>query len=93
MLVNLASNEYFKSVKADKLQARISTTVFKEERNGEYKMITFFAKKARGLLSRYIIRNRLADPEEIRGFDLEDYRFNEALSGADRPVFTRSSKH
>ena len=59
------------------------------ERNGEFKMITFFAKKARGLMSRYIIRNRLADPEDIRGFDLEDYRYNEALSGADRPVFTR----
>ena len=93
VLVNLASNEYFKSVKADKLEARIITPVFKEERNGEYRMITFFVKKARGLMSRYIIRNRLADPEEIRGFDLEDYRYNDALSGADRPVFTRSSKH
>ena len=93
VLVNLASNEYFKSVKADKLQARIITPVFKEERNGEYRMISFFAKKARGLMSRYIIRNRLADPDDIRGFDLEDYRYNDALSGADRPVFTRSSKH
>ena len=91
VLVNLASNEYFKSVKAGKLQARIITPVFKEKRNGEFKMITFFAKKARGLMSRYIIRNRLADPEDIKGFDLEDYRYNEALSGADRPVFTRSS--
>ena len=91
VLVNLASNEYFKSVKADKLEARIITPVFKEDRNGEFKMITFFAKKARGLMSRYIIRNRLADPEEIRGFDLEDYRYNDALSSADRPVFTRSS--
>ena len=91
VLVNLASNEYFKSVKAGKLQARIITPVFKEKRNGEFKMITFFAKKARGLMSRYIIRNRLADPEDIKGFDLEDYRYNEALSSADRPVFTRSS--
>ena len=91
VLVNLASNEYFKSVKAGKLQARIITPVFKEKRNGEFKMITFFAKKARGLMSRYIIRNRLADPEDIKGFDLEDYRYNDALSSADRPVFTRSS--
>ena len=91
VLVNLASNEYFKSVKAGKLQARIITPVFKEKRNGEFKMITFFAKKARGLMSRYIIRNRLPDPEDIKGFDLEDYRYNEALSSADRPVFTRSS--
>ncbi len=92
VLVNLASNEYFKSVKADKLQARIITPVFKEERNGAFKMITFFAKKARGLMSRYIIRKRLVDPEDIKGFDLEDYRYNEALSGTDRPVFTRRSR-
>ena len=91
VLVNLASNEYFKSVKPEQLASRIITPVFKEERNGKYMFISFFAKKARGLMSRYIIRNRLADPEEIRGFDLEDYRYNEALSGADRPVFTRSS--
>ena len=44
-------------------------------------------------MSRYIIRNRLADPDDIRDFDLEDYRYNDALSGADRPVFSRSSKH
>ena len=67
VLVNLASNEYFKSVKADKLEARIITPVFKEERNGEFKMITFFVKKARGLMSRYIIRNRLADPGGNQG--------------------------
>ena len=91
VLVNLASNEYFKSVKAGKLQARIITPGFKEKRNGEFKMITFFAKKARGSMSRYIIRNRLAEPEDIKGFDLEDYRYNDALSSADRPVFTRSS--
>ena len=92
VLVNLASNEYFKSVKAEELEARIITPVFKEKRNGEYKMISFFAKKARGLMSRYIVRNRLADPDDIRGFDLEDYQYNKALSGEDRPVFTRSSK-
>ena len=91
VLVNLASNEYFKSAQPEKLAARIITPVFKEERNGKYMFISFFAKKARGLMSRYIIRNRLADPEEIRGFDLEDYRYNEALSGADSPFFTRSN--
>ena len=91
VLVNLASNEYFKSAQPEKLAARIITPVFKEERNGKYMFISFFAKKARGLMSRYIIRNRLADPEDIKGFDLEDYRYNDALSSADRPVFTRSS--
>ena len=89
VLVNLASNEYFKSVQPEKLKARIITPTFKEERNGEYKFISFTAKKARGLMSRYIILNRLSDPEGLRGFDLEGYRYNDDLSVDDRPVFTR----
>jgi len=92
VLVNLASNEYFKSVKPEKLNARIITPTFKEERNGDYKFISFTAKKARGLMSRYIIRNRLSDPEELRGFDLEGYRYNAELSEVDRPVFTRKKR-
>ncbi|MCY4154627.1 MAG: peroxide stress protein YaaA [Gammaproteobacteria bacterium] len=90
-LVNLASNEYFKSVRANKLAARIVTPVFKEERDGQFKLISFFAKKARGLMSRYIIRNRLSDPEAINGFNLEGYCYNGALSTPDSPVFTRRS--
>ena len=89
VLVNLASNEYFKSVQPEKLEARIITPTFKEERNGEYKFISFTAKKARGLMSRYIILNRLSDPDDLRGFDLGGYRYNDDLSDADRPVFTR----
>ena len=92
VLVNLASNEYFKSVQPEKLGARIITPVFKEARNGEYRFISFSAKKARGLMSRYIIRNRVEEPEELQGFDLEGYRYNADLSGADRPVFTRPGK-
>ena len=92
VLVNLASNEYLKSAQPEKLAARIITPVFKEERNGEYKFISFTAKKARGLMSRYIIRNRVEDPENLMGFDLEGYRYNADLSGADRPVFTRPGK-
>ena len=91
ILVNLASNEYFKSVKAAELDARIIAPVFKERKNGEYKLISFFAKKARGLMSRYIIRNRLDNPEDLKDFDLEGYQYNEALSGEDRLVFTRDS--
>ena len=90
VLVNLASNEYFKSVQPESLNARVVTPTFKEARNGDYKFISFTAKKARGLMSRYIIRNRLADPEDLRGFDLEGYRYNDALSDTDTPVFTRS---
>ena len=92
VLVNLASNEYFKSVQPERLNARIVTPTFKEARNGDYKFISFTAKKARGLMSRYIIRNRLAEPDDLRGFDLEGYRYNDALSDTDSPVFTRSSK-
>ena len=92
VLVNLASNEYFKSAQPEQLDARIITPVFKEERNGEYKFISFTAKKARGLMSRYIIRNRVEDPEELEGFDLEGYCYNADLSGDDRPVFTRPGK-
>ena len=92
VLVNLASNEYFKSVQPERLNARIVTPTFKEARNGDYRFISFTAKKARGLMSRYIIRNRLSNPEDLRGFDLEGYSYNEELSGADRPVFTRPGK-
>ncbi len=91
VLVNLASNEYFKSVRANKLNARIVTPVFKEERDGQFKLVSFFAKKARGLMSRYIIRHRLSDPQDLKGFDLEGYRFNASLSTRDKPMFTRRS--
>ena len=89
MLINLASNEYFKSVKAKNIQGRIITPQFKENKNGTYKMIGIFAKKARGLMSRYILLNRLADPEDIKSFDVDGYRFNAGLSKGDQWVFTR----
>lgn len=88
-LINLASNEYFKSVKPKELNAEIITPAFKEYKNGEYKMIGIYAKKARGLLSRYIIENRLSDPEDIKAFKEEGYRFNKSLSKGNNWVFTR----
>lgn len=89
ILINLASNEYFKSVKPKKVEGRIITPQFKERKGDNYKMIGIYAKKARGLLSRYILQNRLQDPEAIKSFDVEDYRFNETLSQGDQWVFTR----
>jgi cytoplasmic iron level regulating protein YaaA (DUF328/UPF0246 family) len=89
VLINLASNEYFKAVKPKELAGRLITPQFKEKKNGQYKMIGIFAKKARGLLSRYILLNRLDDPEQIKSFDLEDYAFNPGLSKNDNWVFTR----
>lgn len=89
ILVNLASNEYFKSVRPKQLEGRIITPQFKENKNGSYKMIGIYAKKARGLMSRFIILNRLKDPEEIKAFDYEGYAYNAAQSKGDQWVFTR----
>jgi cytoplasmic iron level regulating protein YaaA (DUF328/UPF0246 family) len=89
VLINLASNEYFKAVEAKKLKARIITPVFKDWKNGQYKIISFYAKKARGLMSRYIIDHSINDPENIKGFDSEGYRFSPEMSQADEWVFLR----
>jgi len=88
-LINLASNEYFSAIDTKKLKARIITPAFKEHKDGQYQMVSFFAKKARGLMSRFIIQNRITDPEEMKAFDLEGYYFNNQLSKNDNWVFTR----
>ena len=88
-LINLASNEYFKSVKTKEINGEIITPSFKEYKNGEYKMIGIYAKKARGMLSRYIIQNQLTEPEQIKTFDLDGYKFNKKLSNKTNLVFTR----
>ena len=90
-LVNLASNEYFKAVKKKNVQARIITPNFKEERDGGYKMITFYANVARGLMTRFIIENAFDDPEMIKTFDVDGYRFNPKLSTENEWIFTRKS--
>lgn len=89
VLINLASNEYFKSIKTKNLNAEIITPEFKDEKDGNYKMISFFAKKARGLMVRYISENNLTDPEDIKGFDSDGYYFNNNLSNDKKWVFTR----
>ncbi|MDH5479814.1 MAG: peroxide stress protein YaaA [Nitrosomonas sp.] len=88
-LINLASNEYFKSVKTKQLNAEVITPVFKDQKKGVYKIISFFAKKARGLMSRYIIQNKLTNPQDIKGFDLAGYRFDENTSIDNEWVFIR----
>lgn len=90
-LINLASNEYFKAVKPKQINGEVITPAFKEYKNGDYKMIGFYAKKARGLLSRYIIQNQLSDIEDIKSFDVEGYKFNKSLSKGNSWVFTRRS--
>ena len=91
VLVNLASNEYFKAVQPKKLNAEIITPVFKDWKSDKYKIISFFAKKARGMMAGYIIRNRITDPEKIKGFDDEGYRYNPAMSSAREWIFNRDS--
>jgi len=89
VLINLASNEYFKVINRKKLNRRIVTCSFKDEKNGEYKMISFFAKFARGLMTRFIIQNKISEVEHLKAFDLERYCYNEEMSTEDNFVFVR----
>ncbi len=88
-LLNLASNEYFKAIKSKKVNADIITPAFKDYKNGDYKMIGFYAKKARGLMARYIIDNEITDVNEIKQFNAEGYQFHPAFSEGNTWVFTR----
>lgn len=89
VMINLASDEYFKAVQPKKLQGRLIKPVFLDEKNGKFKIISFYAKKARGLMCRYIIENRLQQAEQLKQFDLEGYFFDEENSRADEWVFKR----
>ncbi|MFV0591406.1 MAG: peroxide stress protein YaaA [Draconibacterium sp.] len=89
ILINLASNEYFRSIDPKKLGVEIITPEFKDLKNGKYKMISFYAKKARGLMTRFIIENKVDKVEDLQAFDLEGYIFNPNLSKPGNPVFTR----
>ena len=89
VLVNLASNEYFKSIKKKVLGKHIVTPVFKDLKNGQYKVISFYAKKARGLMTRFIIQNQLKNPDDLTAFSEDGYYFHPELSKKDQPVFVR----
>ena len=89
-LVNLASQEYFKSIDTGNLDAEIITPEFREWKNGQYKMIGVYAKKARGQLCRFIIQNRLAAPESLKEFTVDGYRFNPEISTGAKWIFTRN---
>ena len=88
-LINLASGEYFKSIKTKQLKADVITPAFREYRDGDYKFIQFFAKKARGLMARYLIDHKIDSPEGLKDFDYEGYRFSLKLSDEREWVFTR----
>src|SRR5471032_2628342 len=89
VLINLASDEYFKAVKPAKLDGEIIKPVFLDQKNGNYKVISFYAKKARGLMSRFIIKERLTKASQLRDFALEGYQYDAARSQNNELVFTR----
>lgn len=91
-LVNLASQEYFKSVNTKTLRARLITPIFKDEKNGKYKIISFYAKRARGLMVRYAAEHNITDPEMLKNFNYEGYAFNDAASNESEWVFMRSEQ-
>ena len=88
-LINLASNEYFKAVKTDALEARVITPVFKEIKAGQAKVLGMFAKRARGAMARFMIENRLEDPQGLKQFTTDGYVYREDLSSEVEWVFTR----
>jgi len=92
VLVNLASNEYFKAVKQDQLKAKIITPIFKDKKNGQYKIISFYAKKARGLMSAYAIKKGISDVAKLKRFNGEGYTYNKELTNGDEWVFTREEQ-
>ena len=89
VIINLASNEYFKAIKPKLLKAEIITPTFKDWKKGKYKIISFYAKKARGMMTSYIIKNRITNPEKLQNFAEAGYSYNAELSDPQHPTFTR----
>ncbi|MFC3913287.1 peroxide stress protein YaaA [Pseudaeromonas sharmana] len=92
VLVNLASEEYFKAVRVARLQAEVISPVFEDEKNGRYKIISFYAKKARGLMCRYALTQGIDRAEGLLDFDLAGYRYIPELSTPLRPLFRRAEQ-
>ncbi len=89
VLINLASNEYFKSINQKKIKAEIITPVFKDFKDGKYRIIVFYTKQARGLMSRFVVKNQLNEPEQLKEFTDGGYYYNDRLSKGNEWVFTR----
>lgn len=89
IVLNLASVEYFKAVKPEKVNAKIINFTFKENKNGQYRVISFYAKRARGLMTRFIAQNKITNYEDLKAFDMEGYRYEPNESNKDKLVFVR----
>jgi len=92
LLINLASDEYFKSVKANQLGYPVIAPVFQDEKAGKYKIISFYAKRARGLMTRFIIDNKIDKADDLKDFDLEGYQYAPKESTDTKPVFRRKEQ-
>ena len=88
-LINLASVEYFKSINVKHLKSKVINVSFKEKRDGKFKIIAIYSKKARGMMSRYIIKNKITEPSKLKKFNSDKYKFNKMLSSGSELVFTR----
>ncbi|WP_455913177.1 peroxide stress protein YaaA [Pseudomonas syringae] len=92
VLLNLASNEYFSAVKRPALNARVIETEFRDQKNGHYKIISFYAKKARGMMTRFVISERISKPKDLAQFDAHGYRYSKELSSQDKLIFLRDEQ-
>src|SRR5699024_7896627 len=90
VLVNLASNEYFKSVQKKQLPGPVIEPVFQDEKNGQYKVISFWAKKARGRMAAWILRENVTQPRDLQAYAEDGYRYAEGVSTHGKPVFRRA---
>lgn len=92
VLLNLASEEYFKVLQAKDLGCPVIAPVFQDAKEGKYKIISFYAKRARGLMARYVVENRMSDPVDLKGFNVDGYKYCAAESKVDKPVFRRAER-
>ena len=91
-LLNLASEEYFKVLQPKKLDCPVISPVFQDAKDGKYKIISFYAKRARGLMARYVVENRITDPADLKGFNLDGYKYAASESKPEKPVFRRPER-
>ncbi len=92
VLLNLASEEYFKVLQAKNLNCPVISPVFQDGKDGKYKIISFYAKRARGLMARYVVENRITDPADLKGFNLDGYKYVASESKPEKPLFRRPER-
>jgi cytoplasmic iron level regulating protein YaaA (DUF328/UPF0246 family) len=92
VLLNLASEEYFKVLQPKNMNCQVISPVFQDAKDGKYKIISFYAKRARGLMARYVVENRITDPADLKGFNFDGYKYYASESSPEKPVFRRPER-